>query len=361
MLRASLKYLWLWPLVIAPLSLAQADKTSVIPLVSTPTWRLAKSQDLDLEGIQKYGGDPVIEREYGVRSPEDRVYRLENTMAEVIVEPASDASAAYGLLTFYRTASMIPETGMQLAFSGPDGVLMARGHLFFRVPRPGDSKLSENDFRSLLVFLAGTRPSSDVTTELPVSMPTTGLILGSERYLLGLEAARRVLPSFRTDLIGFAQGAEAQVATYASGMARPTVLAITYPTPQIARLRFGLMQKLLGVNQESQPRPPQGKRMGSFVFLVLNSNSAATTKNLLDQFKVSDSVSWDKPYPGNKPFAAQLAQLYLANFALVLIVIGFAVAAGFLVVFIRRLLGKLFPDSVWGRREEGGIITLSLR
>ena len=361
MLRASVKYLWLWALVIAPLSLAQAEKPSVIPLVSTPTWRLAKSQELDLEGIRKYGGDPVIEREYGVRSPEDRVYRLENTMAEVIVEPASDASAAYGLLTFYRTETMVPETGMQLAFSGPDGVLMVRGHLFFRVPRTSDSKLSENDFRSLLVFLAGTRPSSDVTTELPVSLPTTGLIPGSERYLLGLEAARRVLPSFRTDLIGFAQGAEAQVATYSSGMARPTVLAISYPTPQIARLRFGLMQKLLGVNQESQPRPPQGKRMGSFVFLVLNSNSPATTRNLLDQFKVSDSVSWDKPYPGNKPFAVQLAELYLANFALVLIVIGFAVGAGVLIVLFRRLLRKLFPDSVWGHREEGGIITLGLR
>ena len=28
---------------------------------------------------------------------------------------------------------------------------------------------------------------------------------GSEKYLLGLEAAKRVLPSFRTDLIGFDQ------------------------------------------------------------------------------------------------------------------------------------------------------------
>ena len=84
--------------------------------------------------------------------------------------------------------------------------------------------------------------------------PHQGLIAGSEKYLVGEEAARHVLPSFRTDLIGFSQGAEVQTGTYSTGNGRASLVAVAYPTPQIARARFGEMEKLLTLNQDRGPR-----------------------------------------------------------------------------------------------------------
>ena len=65
---------------------------------------------------------------------------------------------------------------------------------------------------------------------LPRPMPPKGLVPGSEKYLLGLEAAKRVLPSFRTDLIGFEQSAEVQLGQYQIGKGTSTLMSIAIPS-----------------------------------------------------------------------------------------------------------------------------------
>lgn len=364
MLPALAKRLWLCFALLTALPIVRAQKPSVIPLVPAANWRLASSQRLDLDAVRKWDGDPAIEREYGVKSLEHRTYQLDNKLAEAIVEEASDASSAYGLLTYYQKETMVPEKGMQLTMSGPDGALLARGRIFFRVLRPTGSQISDTDFSALLIVMGGTRPSAEAMANLPGALPATGLVPGSEKYLLGLEAARRVLPSFRTDLIGFAQGAEAEVATYVSGRdgkTRATVVAITYPTPQIARVRYGAMEEFLGINQTRGSEPLYGKRRGSFVFLVLNADSPATATKLLDELKVSEHVSWNERYPGDKSIALQLVRLILANLLFVFISVGFSVLGGILIVLFRTLARKWFPESVWGHPEDDVIITLKLR
>ncbi len=346
--------------LLSAFCMAGGQQRSVIPLVPAADWHLVNSQILDLTSVQKWGGDPAIEREYGVKSLEHKTYRLDDKVAEAIFEPALDVSSAYGLLTYYQTETMVPEKGMQLTMSGPAGALMGRGRFFIRVPRPAASSLSANDFRALLIFLGGTRPSADDLANLPVALPTNGLIPGSVKYVLGLQAARRVLPFFRTDLIGFSQGAEAQIAGYTSRKLRITVLAITYPTPQIARVRFGAMENLIEVNRDHGPGSLYGKRMGSFVFLVLNSDSPATAGRLLDEFKISEQISWNERYPGDKPIALQMLELILANLIFVFLLVGFAVVGGVLIVVFRRMMGKWFPQSAWGQPDEGTIIRLKL-
>jgi len=64
-----------------PLSCAQ--DVSVIPLVPAANWRFAASQGLGVDEIQKYGGDPTVEREYGVKSFELRTYQLDRVRVEV--------------------------------------------------------------------------------------------------------------------------------------------------------------------------------------------------------------------------------------------------------------------------------------
>lgn len=224
---------------------ASAQRPTVIPLVPAANWHLVSSEPMGLEAIRQYGGDPAIEREYGVRMLVLRKYHLGSKQAEVLLEEALDPTAAYGLFTFYRTEALRPVQGMEMTLIGLSGAAMARGRFFIRASTIAGSQTSEDELRALLIFIGGTRPNREDAGSLPVPLPETGLLPGSEKYLLGLETARRTLPAFRTDLIGFDQGAEVQVGTYTVGRDRPTLVAINYPTPQIARVRYGAMESLL--------------------------------------------------------------------------------------------------------------------
>ena len=359
--------------------LARAQNSSVVPLIPAANWHLASSQDVDVNEVSRWGGDGAIEREYGVQSAQYRTYRLEDKLAGalqvagVVIEQAADTSAAYGLLTYYRAEDMAPEKGMDLTVSGAQGALAVRGKVFLRFFRLAGSHLSADQFRALLILVAGTRPSADGMAGLPAPLPTAGLVSGSEKYLLGLEAARRVLPSFDSDLIGFAEGAEVEVGQYAIGSGksnpagatqggtRATVLAITYPTPQIARERFKLMEKMLGINQERGNESVYGKRSSSFVFLALNSGSKSAATKVLDEFAVSEQVSWDQRYPGRKSVVLQMLELILANLLLLFLLASFAIFGGISIVLSKRLARKWLPDWEWGSEEGKSLITLNLR
>jgi hypothetical protein len=342
-----------------PLSCAQ--NVSVIPLVPAANWRLAASQGLGVDEIQKYGGDPAVEREYGVKSFELRTYQLDRVRAEVVLEPAADVSSAYGLFTYYQNESMHPEKAIQLAMTGPEVSLMARGRSFIRFLRPKDSPLSESEFCALLIFVGGSRPASYSLANLPPPLPSWGLIPGSGKYIIGPEVARRVLPNFRTDLIGFDEGAEIQVGEYLVGNSRSTMMEVSYPTPQIARLRFGAMSDLLGLNQDHGADTLYARREGSFIFLALKANNKAAAKKLLDQFKVTQQLSWDEKYPGNKTIGRQLFELIMANVFLTLLLAGGGIAGGVLIVLSRRVTARYFPAWEWGHPEAERLIRLNLQ
>ncbi|MBZ5544642.1 MAG: hypothetical protein LAO07_13320 [Acidobacteriia bacterium] len=355
---------WQMALLVVMLGLPGAllaQTRTVIPLVPAADWHLMVTQPLGLEAVRQWGGDPVIEREYGVKMPVERKYHLGERTADALFEEAADPTAAYGLLTFYQTDSMLPVKGVELALEGPEGALMARGRFFVRAARPTGSKISDNDFRALLVFIGGTRPAANDAASLPPPLPAQGLIRGSEKYLLGLEVARRVLPDFRTELIGFTQGAEAHVGGYQIGSARPKVVAITYPTPQIARARFGAMESLLGINQDRGPDSAYGRRSGSFVFLVLDAGSVSVAGKLLNLFQVSSSVSWNEKAPDEHAFTLQVVQLVLANLFLSFLIAGFAVGGGIIIFLSRRAATRFFPQWTWADTERETIIRLNLR
>lgn len=359
--RASAKWVVRAAVLLAVPLPCLAQKPTVIPLVPAANWRQVDSKILPLSAVTNYGGELAVEQEYGVNSLEDRTYELAGQKVEVVLEAALDGSAAYGLFTYYQTTSMTPVKGIQLALRGPQGSLMARGRSFIRFLPPGGSSLADNDWRALLIFVGGTRPSANALASLPAPMPQPGLIPGSEKYFLGLEVARRVLPSVRPDLIGFSQGAEVQLADYPGGRERSTLVAITYPTPQIARVRFGAMSNFLGLNQDHGPATVYGRRQGSFVFLVLNAGTPLTATKLMDLVSVAQKVSWDERYPGDKPFALQALELILANILLILILVGMCVAGGILVFVSKRLAHKYLPEWEWGNPEGESLIRLNLR
>ncbi len=358
---------------------ARARNSTVIPLVPAANWRLVGSQNLDVSAVSRWGGDPAIEREYGVKSVQYRTYQLADKLASAVevvgvaLEEASDPSAAYGLLTYYQTERMSPAKGVELTVTSPEGALMARGAVFIRFDRVAGVRLSDDALRAILILVGGARPSASAMAALPPPLPVPGLVAGSMKYLLGPEAARHVLPSFNTDLIGFEQGAEVEVADYqvgsiaanptASSKAKPfvTLVAITYPTPQIARERFGIMGKTLELNRGRGPQSLYGKRGGSFVFLAMNATSEAAATRLLDQFNVSEQVVRNERYPGNKPVALQMLELILVNLLLVFILVSIALLGGILIALSKRAARKWLPDWEWGSPEGERLTTLNLR
>jgi hypothetical protein len=348
-----------------------AQNPSIVSLVPAANWQLTSSEKLDVNAVSKWGGDPAVDREYGVKSIEHRTYELVDKTADAIIEEGPDASAAYGLFTYYRTESMAPDKSMVLTVSGGGDALMARNRFFIRVVLHSGAHVSPNEMRALLIVIGGTRPSTDVRAVLPAALPVSpGMVPGCEKYLLGPEATRHVLPSLNPDLIGFNQGAEVQVASYQTGARgaatasnnaekRAALVAISYPTPQIAMERFGNMENALAINQDRGTQSVFGKRKGSFVILAMNADPTAA-KKLLAQFTVSEQISWDQPYP-KKPVVWQMVKLVIANFFLAFILAGFAVIGGIVIALSRRAAAKWFPGLEWGNPDSESLITLKLR
>jgi len=337
------------------------NKPFAIPLAPAADWRQLDSHSLPLSAVSQYGEIPEVDHEYGVKALELRTYQLGKKRAQVVVETAADPTSAYGLLTFYATPAMLPEKKIQLAVADASGALMARGDNFIRFLRDKDAPPSDSDFEALLIFVGGTKPSTSTMSSLPSAMPPTGLMPGSEKYILGLEAAKHVLPAFRNDLIGFEQGAEVQLGQYQTGKNTSTLVSISYPTPQIARIRFGSLTSFLGLNREHGEDSVYGRRHGSYVFLALNAGNAGAATALMNKFQVTQGVSWDQPYITERTFTMQLVHMILSILFLTTLLIGGCLLAGVLFFLSRRFAAKFFPESQWGHADDDQLIRLNLK
>jgi Family of unknown function (DUF6599) len=349
-----------WAILASSLAVAGAQHTTIVNLASLPKWQVEKSENVSFNQVRQWGVEPLVDREYGVTKVEIRTYRKNDQSLQAVVEKAEDPSSAYGLLTFYQSESMKPEKGMKLTVIGPDQAYMARGAFFVRVLRPSKPKMSEEDFRSALIAIAGAAPSADSMALLPPSLPAQGIIDGSEKYVLGPVAMQRALPFFPAKLVGFRQGAELQAASYRHNGQPLTLILISYPTITISRSHYNAMVQTLGVNQNSGAGALYGKIESSYVLLVQNARSKEIAGRLMSRLTIKQQVSWDQPPPG-KPVTVQMFHLILGNILLVSLLVGMAVLGGVLLVVSRRLAAKWFPHSDWARGYEDSIIQLNLK
>jgi len=161
-------------------------------------------------------------------------------------------------------------------------------------------------------------------------------------------------------LAGFSQGAEVQMGAYHTSRGRATVLAIAYPTPQIARARYATMEKILALNQDHGAGSLYGTRLASYIILVPDSDSATIAKILLNLFSVSERVVKNERYPGDKSIAVQMMELIVANLIFVFVLSGIAIGGGVIIFLSRRFAQKWFPETQWGQQDARTIITLNL-
>jgi hypothetical protein len=335
------------------------DRPTVVTIVPSFDWQLENSATADPSVLARWGADPAIEREYGVKTITARTYGFGGHTADVLMEEASDPSAAYGLWTFYRTPEMTPVRGALLTVAGPGKALLARGVMFIRISLRAQETLPEAEDRALLKSVGGPLPSARAFDQLPPSLPSHELIRGSEKYILGPVAAARELPSFPTNLFGFDEGAEVQAAQYSvGGTGALTLAAISYPTPQIAGAALDTITKALGQDPGSKISV---RRRDTYVLMVANAPSRSVADRFLDQFKVEKVISTDPTVADAGNDVTALMRLLIANGIFIIALSGLSLAGGILVFVSKRLARKWFADSVLVQGEQGGMILLNLR
>jgi hypothetical protein len=335
------------------------QKPYVTPLISTPEWTLVASQKVSLQDLGPYGCQVPVDQEFGAHSALERTYGRAGIEVNVFVEEASDPSAAYGLFTFYQNPAMQSVSGVDLVRIGPHTILMARNRYFIRVVRqPG---LSPIDLHSLLAAIGGARLSAIDRERLPTILHGRGFVAGSQKYLLGPEAMERVLPSFPVGLIGFEDGVEAQLGTYRGEPGPMKLLLISYPTPQIAEMRYKTIQSRLSVDHRLGNDSAYGRQQASYVILALDATSKSAAGRLLNEVKVTEWVSRMPAYHPADTMARDMMLLVVENIELVFVIAVLGVAGGILLFFGKRLITNRFPDSWFSRQQDERLIRLRLR
>jgi hypothetical protein len=153
--------------------------------------------------------------------------------------------------------------------------------------------------------------------------------------------------------------------TYAAAAGDATLMLIDYPTPQIAaeRLRqidasHQVPQQQPGVASIVDVGPFFDARTGPIVVIAGGPLSKREARSLMSSISYDADVTWNEnTYVSKKD---NLANFLFNAIVLCGIVVGLALVAGVAFGGLRLLVKRLFPDSVFDRREAMEIISLHL-
>ncbi len=316
---------------------------------------------------------PVL-KEYGFQRLEKAAYTRDDGRNLVIKAAVfADASGAYGAFTYYCSDEMGEETiGGQAAFLN-NRVLFYQGNVLVDAVFDRMSVMSAAQLREL----AGLLPQAEGNKRNPPSLPTylpkrafqKNFEKNTTKYILGpvtLDRAGSPLPG---SMVDFKSGAEVVMGKYAAAAGDATLMLIEYPTPQIAAERLRQIDASVDVSHRVTPPPPGvasmvdvgpffDARTGPIVVIAAGPLSKSEARSLMSSISYEAEVTWNEnTYVSKKDNVAN----FLFN-AIVLcgIVIGLALVAGIAFGGLRVIVKRIFPDSVFDRREAMEIISLHL-
>ena len=301
------------------------------------------------------GTEAALLLEYGSQRAERARYQRGTTAWQLVVHHMLDHSSAYGAYTLLRAGGTPLRLGEAAARVG-ERIVFYQGNYFV----VADAAASPPALAALARHLEAQAGRQPALPNLPYYLPQTGLVPGTDYYLLGPLALARVAPFGPGDWGGFAYGAEAESARYRLKEGEATLVLFSYPTPQIAAERLRDFQRLFDFNGEGDPARPRayGRRTGTFVAFVGGALSPAAANGLLDQVRYERQLSWSRP--GELRVEENWAETVVSLFtgAGLFILSTLALALAFAV--FRMLVDRLWPGKVFGRKEAAEIIRLNL-
>jgi Family of unknown function (DUF6599) len=321
--------------------------------------------------VGQFAGDqaPIL-KEYGLTTAEQRDYASRSQTAKVTLYGMTDPSAAYGVFTFLRGGLMEAlslGSAAPYASGSPERTFLVVGNFLVDISsskaRPLNAELEQ--LASSLVPKSDRRPFPTIGQFLPQS----GLIPGSERYVLGPLALAHVFPmapTNRADWLGFDNSAEAIVARYhLKGQPRDkeaVLLVALYPTQQIAADAYAALSKRFAINgnaEEPNGRPiVYGTRSTALVALLDGAESRQQAGKFLSQIRYESLVTWDQPtHQLTDPSISTIVVGAIVDTGvLMMLVLAAGLGFGGLRLFIKFML----PGRVFDRNEQVEILQLGL-
>jgi len=352
-----------------PVSPAAVSPTSVLP-PEFAGWQVkgavARSDD---PAAADAANAPVL-KEYGFQRLEKAAYTRDDGRNLVIKAAVfADASGAYGAFTYYCSDEMGEETiGGQAAFLN-NRVLFYQGNVLVDAVFDRMSVMSAAQLREL----AGLLPQAEGNKRNPPSLPTylpkrafqKNFEKNTAKYILGLVTLDRVGSPLPGSMVDFKSGAEVVMGKYAAAAGDATLMLIEYPTPQIAaeRLRqieaaHQITEQQPGVASMVDVGPFFDARTGPIVVIAAGPLSKSEARSLMSSISYEADVTWNEnTYVSKKD---NLANFLFNAIVLCGIVVGLALVAGIAFGGLRVIVKRIFPDSVFDRREAMEIISLHL-
>ncbi len=314
-----------------------------------------------VQDIEKLAGeDASILREYGVTGAEQRTYSHGARTIQATLYVFPDSSAAYGAFSFLRT-NAVPLEGHPGTISrrrNAERVLL--GNFILETTSNGveNQRDALRELQKQLLAWADAAPYPTMVQYLP----TEGLVRGSERYLLSAASLARVVPFEQSDWTSFEYGAEALLARYRTNGKQTTLLLISYPTPQSARLKQAELGRWLNVNNSERlhtNRPvAYVRRILSVLAIAIDAESPEAAKTLLDGVQYQPNVSWNEPgHHATDPPILYLVYRIIVGTGVLL---AFALVAGISFGGVRIVTKFFFPGKVFDRPATMDIIQLGL-
>ena len=397
--------------------------TRLLPASAGP-WKSNQVEQLTPQALEKLSATtaPIL-REYGLTSAERALYESGGRHLSATLYRMRDSSAAYGAYTFLRTPDMVAFDLGDKSAAGGTRALVVVGNLLLDVeqasdhPRGGsesskvDARLEGSFLIGLKALVASVAPAAERTAYpgLDEYLPPQQLLRNSDRYLLGPAALERFLP--RTNLqanrfpnpvpntgtrdgssssaptidwIGFADGAEAELALYQIHNEPVSLLLVQYPTRQLAAKHLEALGKLFvvnplndGVNQSSNQEAVNqeavnheaavsgGSRPDLFVVrkmallaMVTGTRSPAVAASLIREVQYETQITWSEPSwkATEKPFALMLYEVFVGTG----VILVYAVVASLAFGLIRLTIKRVLPNQVFDRPNQIEVLQLGI-
>ena len=353
-------------------ALAAEQPPAVPPATSSvlPTdfagWQIKGEVTRSTDPVVVDATNATVLMEYGLRRQEKASYTREDGRNLTIKAAVfDDASSAYGAFTYYNSPDMGEEKiGGQAAFLN-NRVLFYQGNVLVDAVFDKMSVMSAAQLRVLAGLLPQAEGNKGNPPSLPTYLPKRQFQKNTAKYILGPVTLDRVGSPLPGSTVDFKSGAEVVIGKYDVNAGDATLMLIEYPTPQIAaeKLRqidasHHVTEQKPGVASILDVGPFFDTRTGPIIVIAGGPLSNSEARSLMSSISYDADVTWNEnTYVTKKD---NLANFLFNAIVLCGIVVGLALVAGVAFGGVRLLIKRLFPDSIFDRREAVEFISLHL-
>lgn len=313
-----------------------------------PPANSAESADVDLTALE----------EYGFLAGETATYTRGTDSLQVSLYRMKDPSAAYGEYSYLRTPEMPRADLTEHSSMTRERALILTGNLVL-VVRGDDLPRFRSDIAALVESVS-RHAEQGLYPTLYQRLPVTGIIERTDHYVLGPTVLSKLFVNLDGDWVGFAQGAEAELARYRYKSRELTLLIVDYPTPQSAQKKFNELAQKGIVNDAAASGAKQiyAKRSLTLIAMVSGAETDAEADTLLDQVHSGAEVTWNEPsFSFTEPGIGTMIVGAIMGTGIICV---FALIAGFAFGGFRLAVKRLLPDRVFDRSSQMQILQLGL-